>query len=133
MIKPQMTTDKEKEYIHKELTEKILSAAFKVHNTLGPGYLESIYQNAMVIELRSFGLKCDTEKLVEIFYNNVKVGEHRLDLVIDDKVIVELKAVSEFHPVHKAQIISYLKATRLKIALLLNFGTEKVEYKRFIL
>jgi GxxExxY protein len=130
MIKPQMTTDKEKEYIHKELTEKILSAAFKVHNTLGPGYLESIYQNAMVIEVRSFGLKCDTEKLVEIFYNNVK---HRLDLVIDDKVIVELKAVSEFHPVHKAQIISYLKATRLKIALLLNFGTEKVEYKRFIL
>ena len=133
MIKPQMTTDKEKEYIHKELTEKILSAAFKVHNTLGPGYLESIYQNAMVIELRSFGLKCDIEKLVEIFYNNDKVGEHRLDLVIDDKVIVELKAVSEFHPVHKAQIISYLKATRLKIALLLNFGTEKVEYKRFIL
>jgi len=133
MIKPQMTTDKEKEYIHKELTEKILSAAFKVHNTLGPGYLESIYQNAMVIELRSFGLKCDTEKLVEIFYNNDKVGEYRLDLVIDDKVIVELKAVSEFHPVHKAQIISYLKATRLKIALLLNFGTEKVEYKRFIL
>jgi len=133
MIEPQITTDKEKEYVHKELTEKILSAAFKVHNTLGPGYLESIYQNAMVVELRSFSLKCDTEKTVEIFYNNEKVGEHRLDLVINDKVIVELKAVSEFHPVHKAQIISYLKATRLKIALLLNFGTEKVEYKRFIL
>ncbi len=129
-----MSTDKNKvELIHKELTEKIIKAAYKVHNTLGPGYLESIYQNALIIELQNMGFKCDAEKSVKIFYSGHEIGEHRLDLIIEEKVIVELKAVSEFHPVHKAQIISYLKATGLKVALLLNFGKEKVEFKRFIL
>jgi GxxExxY protein len=124
---------KMKELIYKELTEKIIRAAFKVHNILGSGYLETIYQNAMIIELQNSGLSCATEKTVEIFYCGNKIGGHRLDLVIDNKVIVELKAVSDLHPTYKAQIISYLKATGLKVALLINFGKEKVEYKRFVL
>lgn len=121
------------ELLHRELTKKIIQAFYEVHNTLGPGYLESIYQNALRIELEELSLKCEIERVVEIFYRNKKVGEHRLDLVVEDKVIVELKAVAEFHPAHQAQVISYLKATGLKVALLVNFGKDKVEYKRLVL
>lgn len=119
--------------IHKELTGKIVRALHEVHDTLGPGYLESIYQNALVTELEEMGLKCEKERIVEIFYHNKKVGEHRIDLTIEDKVIVELKAIAEFHPVHQAQVISYLKATGLEVALLVNFGKNKVDYKRLVL
>ena len=129
---PRINTDKEINLIHKELTGKIIKASYQVHNILGPGYIESIYRNALLVELKNQGLKCDTEKEVQIYYMNVKVGTHRLDLVVENQVIIELKAVSEFHPAHQAQVISYLKATGLKVALLLNFGKEKVEYKRFV-
>ena len=87
--KPLMSTDKNKvELIHKEITEKIIKAAYKVHNVLGPGYLESIYQNALIIELQSMGFKCDTEKLVKIFYSGHEIGEHRLDLIIEEKLLL---------------------------------------------
>ncbi len=119
--------------IDRELTGKIIQGFHEVHRILGPGYLESIYKNALVIDLQKKNIKCETERLVEIYYCEKKVGEHRLDLLVEDKVIVELKAVKEFHPTHTAQIISYLKATGLKIALLVNFGKDKIEYKRFIL
>jgi len=122
------------ELIHKELTGKIIQAFYEVHNTLGPGYLESVYQNALKIELEEeIDLKCEMERTVKIFYRNKKVGEHRLDLVVENKVIVELKAVAEFHPAHQAQAISYLKASGLKVVLLVNFGKDKVEYKRLVL
>lgn len=121
------------ELIYKELTGKIIQAFYEIHNILGVGYLESIYQNALIVELEEKGLRGETERVVEIFYRNKKVGEHRLDLVIEGKVIVELKAVAEFHPAHQAQVISYLKATGLKVALLVNFGKDKVEYKRLVL
>ena len=121
------------ELLHKELTEKIIQGFYQVHNRLGAGYLESIYQNALSIELEEMGLRYETERVVKIFYRNRKVGEHRLDLVIGDKVIVELKAATEFHPAHQAQVISYLKATGLKVALLVNFGKDRVEYKRMVL
>lgn len=121
------------ELIYKELTERIIQAFYEIHNALGPGYLESIYQNALKIELEEMNIMCKTERIVEIFYRDKKVGEHRLDLVVEDKVIVELKAASEFHPAHQAQIISYLKATGLKVGLLVNFGKDKVEYKRLVL
>lgn len=130
-MKPQIATDSK--LVYKELTAKIIQAFFEVHNTLGPGYLESIYQNALKIELERIGLQCMTERVVEIFYRNKKVGEHRIDLVVNGKVIIELKAVSGFHPVHQAQVISYLKATGLRVALLVNFGKDKVVYKRFVL
>ena len=124
---------KEINLVHKELTGKIIQAFHEIHYALGPGYLESIYKNALVIEFEDMGLKCEKERIVEIFYRNKKVGEHRLDLVLEDKVLVELKAVAEFHPVHQAQVISYLKATGLKVALLANFGKDKVDCKRIIL
>jgi len=133
MIEPRISTDKSSKLLYKDLTEKIIKAAYKIHNVLGTGYLEVIYQNAMLIELKSQGFDCDIEKLVEIFYQNQKIGEHRLDLVVNNKVIVELKSVNEFHSFHQAQVISYLKATGMRVALLINFGKEKIEYKRFIL
>jgi GxxExxY protein len=105
---------------HKDLTKTIIKCFFDVHNILGPGYLESIYQNALKIELKRKGLDYETERTVEIFFRNEKVGEHRLDLVVENKVIIELKAVAEFHPAHEAQVLSYLKATGLKVALLVN-------------
>ena len=79
------------------------------------------------------GIKCEIERTVEIFYRNMLAGKHRLDLIVDDKVILELKAVAELHPAHQAQVISYLKAAGLKVAFLANLGIEKVEYKRLIL
>ncbi len=118
---------------HKDLTKTIIKCFYEVHNILGPGYLESIYQNALTIEFKRKGLNYSTERTVEIFFRNEKVGEHRLDLIVENKVIVELKAVAEIHPSHEAQVLSYLKATGLKVALLVNFGKEKVEYKRFVL
>ena len=93
------------ELLYKDLTEKIIQAFYNVHNALGPGYLESIYHNALKIELENNGLGYKTEKLVEIFYREIKVGEHCLDLVVEDKVIIELKAVAEFHPAQQAQVI----------------------------
>ena len=130
-MKPRIDTDSK--LVYKELTAKIIQAFFEVHNALGPGYLESIYQNALKIELERIGLQCMTERVVEIFYRNKKVGEHRIDLVVNGKVLIELKAVSGFHLVHQAQVISYLKATGLRVALLVNFGKDKVVYKRFVL
>jgi len=133
MTEPRISTDKFSKLLYKDLTEKIIKAAYKVHNILGTGYLEVIYQNATLIELKNQALNCDTEKLVEIFYQNQKIGEHRLDLVVENKVILELKSVNEFHPFHQAQVISYLKATGMKVALLINFGKDKIEYKRYVL
>ena len=133
MIKPLMNTDKKIELLHKNITEEIIQSAYKVHNTLGPGYLEIIYHNALVTELRKRNLKCDIERIIEIFYEDNKVGEHRLDLIVENRVVVELKSVSDFHPAHQAQIISYLKASGMRVGLLFNFGKARVEHKRYVL
>ena len=118
---------------HKELSGKIIHAFHEVHHHLGPGYMESIYQNALMYEMKKMRIPFEKERTVEIFYKKKKVGEHRLDFVVDEKIIVELKAVPQFHPAHEAQVISYLKATGLRVGLLVNFGTEKIKLKRFIL
>ena len=114
---------------HEELTGKIIKCAYQVHNTLGFGFLETIYQNAMLIELQKSGLKAEKEKKIQVYYDNQIVGDYFADILVEKKIILELKSVKELHPAHEAQLVNYLKATDLEIGLLINFG-HSVELKR---
>ncbi len=115
-----------------DLTQKIIECAIEVHRQLGPGFLENIYENALIAELKNNGLKVESQKNIPLYYKDTLVGEHRLDLLVEDKIIVENKTVKEFNDVHKAQLISYLKAAGKKVGLLLNFAKTKLEIKRII-
>jgi GxxExxY protein len=117
---------------HEELTGRIIACAIAVHKALGPGFLESVYEAAMVVELKCAGLKVESQKPLRIFYREVLVGEHRLDLLVEDKIIVELKAISELEDIHFAIERSYLKAAGLEHGLLLNFATMPLTVKRVI-
>ena len=117
---------------HKELTSKIIECAFKVHKKLGFGFLEKVYQNALLIELGKAGLRAEKEKELQVYYDAEIIGDFLADIIVNEKVILELKAVKEIHPVHEAQLVNYLKATGLEIGLLINFG-ERVEIKRKIM
>lgn len=117
------------ELLHKEITDLILKSFFNVYNTLGFGFLEKVYENAMLIELQSFNLDCTKQKPVEVFYKQKKVGDYFADIIVENKVIVELKAVEFLIPEHEAQLINYLKATRIEVGLLLNFG-KNAQFKR---
>jgi len=118
-------------YKHQELTEKIIKAAQNVHNTLGYGFLEKVYHNAMVLELRKMGLEVVSEKPITVYYDSQVVGEYIADIVVADKVILEIKAVQTINPTHEAQLVNYLKATNIDVGLLLNFG-KSLEVKRKI-
>lgn len=113
-----------------QITETIIGCAYTVANTLGNGYLEKVYENALVIELRKAGLEVKQQQPIPVMYEGEVVGDFYADLLVDGKVIVELKAAKTFEDVHMAQILNYLKATGLKTGLLLNFGTPKVQVKR---
>jgi len=115
-----------------DLSTQILGAAITVHRELGPGFLESIYEEALKIELSGIGLKFDSQKEIEIYYLGKKVGIHRLDLLVEDEIVVELKAVKELADIHFAQLRSYLKATDLRTGLLLNFSTPTLGIKRVV-
>lgn len=110
-----------------ELTEKIINACLEVHSALGPGFQEIIYRNALVIALRKRGLKVEVEKEFKIVFLGQVVGTYRIDLIVENKVIVELKAiVGEIPTIFKAQVISYMKATGVEVVLLINFGNESL-------
>lgn len=113
-----------------EITEQIIKAVIKVHRTLGPGFLESIYQNSLLIELESQGLRIEAEKPIVVTYEGRPVGNHRLDLVVEERIIVELKAIEDLSQAHYAQLRSYLKASRLETGLLINFAKEKADFRR---
>lgn len=115
-----------------ELTGRIISCAIGVHKKLGPGFLESVYQIALPMELAKNKLNVETQKGIKIFYDNKEIGLHRLDLVVEGQVIVELKTVKEFDDCHTAQLISYLKASGLKVGLLMNFAKEVLKIKRVV-
>lgn len=117
--------------LHKELTDEILHAFYKVHYKLGYGFLEKVYKNSLYIELTQLNLKCETEKAINVYYEGKVVGVFYADIVVEDKVILELKAVETFCKEHQIQLINYLKATNLEVGLLLNFG-KKPEIKRVI-
>lgn len=114
-------------------TEKVIGCAFNVSNELGAGFLEKVYENALAIELRKGGVKFRQQCPIQVKYDGIVVGEYVADLIIEEFVLVELKAVKAVNDVHQAQCLNYLRATGLPICLLLNFGKPKVEIKRFIL
>jgi GxxExxY protein len=120
------------EYPHAEVTRKILGAAFEVHTALGPGFLETIYEEALAHELALRGMQFQRQVRLPINYKTAVVGTHVLDLIVDDKVIVELKAMSELAEVHRAIVLSYMAATKLSAALLMNFGQSSLAYKRLV-
>jgi GxxExxY protein len=117
--------------LHKSITDIILKVYYEVYNELGYGFLEKVYQNAMYFELQSLGYKVEAQKQIKVYFKKQLVGEYYSDLLVEDKVIVELKATELLMNVHIAQIINYLKGTPIEVGLLLNFG-EKPEFKRFI-
>jgi len=113
-----------------ELTGKIIGAAIAVHRELGPGFLESVYEEALCVELTGLGLKFQRQAWVPILYRGKQVGEHRLDLLVDDLVVVELKVINAFEDIHFATVRSYLKATDRQHGLLMNFATLTLTAKR---
>lgn len=117
-------------YEKDNLTGRIIECIIKVHQKLGPGFLENIYRKALIIELSNAGLKCESEKEIVVLYDNIEIGCHRLDVLVEDKVIMELKTVNEFGAAHYAQIKSYLKATGIKTGILVNFALEKADFRR---
>jgi GxxExxY protein len=121
-----------KELEHEELTDKIIGCAIEVHKKLGPGFLESIYENAFIIELQRKGLPFERQKEVAIQYDGVEVGKHRLDLIVADTIVVELKAIRNIEDIHFVIVRSYLKALGKEHGLLINFSRKVVEVKRVI-
>lgn len=117
--------------LHADITEKIIQAYYKVHRTLGYGFLEKVYENAMRIELRKMGCKVEQQKNIKVYYETEEVGDYYADLLVDDLVIVESKAATVLSNDHEAQLINYLKATQIEVGLLINFG-KKPEFKRKI-
>jgi GxxExxY protein len=119
------------DFLHKRVTDAILKIYYEVYNNLGYGFLEKVYQNAMYLELKNQGYNVEPQKQIKVYYKEMVVGEYYADLLIDDTIILELKACECLMDAHKAQLINYLKATDIEVGLLLNFG-ETPEFKRFI-
>ena len=116
-----------------ELTYKINGAVFEVNRILGAGFLEKVYENALVLELKKQGLKVESQVPISVIYKGNVVGEYTADILVEDKVILELKAVDKIQKIYEAQLLNYLKATGIKIGLLVNFKHPKAEIKRLIL
>ena len=115
-----------------QITETIIGCAFTVSNTLGDGFLEKVYENALVIEIQEAGLVVQQQYGIQVFYTGSIVGEYVADLLVENQVIEELKSVAELNNLHMAQCMNYLKATSMKICLLINFSKPKVQIKRII-
>ena len=115
------------------ITEKIINCVYRVSNTLGSGFLEKVYENALAIELRKNGLRVEQQHPIIVFYDNNLVGDFVADLLVEDSVLVEMKAAKTLDEVHSAQCMNYLKATGLKVCLLVNFGRPRADVKRIVL
>ncbi len=115
-----------------QITERILGCSFTVSNTLGSGFLEKVYENALAHELEKAGLKVEQQFKIEVWYDGIVVGNFIADLLVEKEVLVELKAINNLEPQNIAQCLNYLKATQLSICLLLNFGTTRIQYKRIV-
>jgi len=114
----------------RDVTDKIIAAAITVHKELGPGFLESVYEHALCVEFDLMNIDHERQRLVPIYYKKKKVGEHRLDLIVEEKVVVELKAVKNLESIHFSTTRSYMKALNLGTGLLLNFATMPLTVKR---
>jgi len=125
MDTPKLTPD--------EITAKIIGAIYEVHSILGPGFLEAVYQKALVKELKLRGLFLEEQKELHVIYKGEDVGLYFSDILVENQVVVELKAVDSLKPVHQAQLLNYLKVTGMRIGLLVNFGGTSAEFKRMVL
>lgn len=119
-------------YIHSEISDLIIKAFYNVYNKLGYGFLEKVYENGMMIELKRIGLNAEKQKQLKVFYDEFEIGEYYADIIVNDCVIVELKAAESICPEHEAQLVNYLKASDIEVGLLLNFGKEP-KFKRRVL
>lgn len=115
--------------VDSEFSGKIIGLAMKVHRFFGPGYLEEVYKNALMVELARAGIKADKEVAIAVDYEGVNVGNYAADIIVDNRIILELKAVSSLHSRHEAQLVNYLSATKIDEGLLINFGAESLQFK----
>ena len=122
----------EKELLHRELTKEIIDSAFKVHNALGCGLLEKVYSNALIWDLELKKKKIEAEKAFKVLYRNKEVGMYYADLVLDDRVIVEVKSVERIDDTHRAQLLNYMRISGVRVGLLINFSRPKLEYERLV-
>ena len=120
------------EILFKELSYAVVGAAMEVHRLLGPGFLEAVYQAAMAHELALRNIRFEQFRRLPVAYKGVSVGDSVADIVIEDKIILELKAVSTLHPRHEAQALNYLAASGLRLVILLNFGADSLQHKRLV-
>lgn len=123
---------REQRFLYRDLTYRIIGAAMEVHTMLGPGFLESVYETALAHEFDLRGIQYERQKALIVTYKDVIAGEFRADFVVEDKVIVELKAIKKLTPIEEAQLINYLKGTDIRVGLLLNFGARSLEHERRI-
>ena len=124
--------DCSKDYSLQSVTQELIGAAFEVHNVLGYGFLERVYQKALQVELQARGVKTELEPKIKVQFKGVIVGEYAADLLVADKIIVELKADTEYQSRHEAQLLNELRGSGIKVGYLINFGRERVEYKRMV-
>ena len=132
LMQPQIDAESRRERLD-QTTEKIIGCCYMVISVLGSGFLEKVYENALVHEIRKTGCKAAQQHPVKVLYDGIEVGDYIADILVDEKVIIELKAIKALDNVHRAQCLNYLKATGLKVCLLVNFGAPKLEIKRIVL
>jgi GxxExxY protein len=132
--RPQIGADawRASDYPLKELTESIIGAAFEVHKELGPGFLEKVYESALVCELKTRGLRADSQVQVPVSYKGQPIGVYYADVLVEGAVICEVKAIESLAPVHESQVLHYLRATGIQVGLLVNFGSRRVQLKRLV-
>lgn len=130
-LQPRMDADERRSSINAK-TERILGAAYRVSNVLGCGFLEKVYENALGYELAKLGFQVQQQWLIDVRYDGVVVGQYVADLLVDDEILIEIKAIKCFDDIHMAQCLNYLKATGKTMCLLLNFGSSRVEAKRIV-
>ena len=121
-----------KDIIYKELSYKIVGCAMEVHTKLGYGFLEKVYENALIIELKNKNINIKKQVPIKVKYKGEIVGDYIADILVEDKIIIEIKTSEVISDAYRAQIINYVKATDIKLGILINFGSEKLEYERFI-
>lgn len=123
----------ENNILYKDLSYKIIGLPIEVHNKLGYGFLEKVYENALMILFRREGIKAEQQAPIKVYFEGEIAGEYFADILVEDKIILELKALEKIIDVHKAQALNYLKATGLRLVIILNFGKNKLEYERLVL
>ncbi|HEY4415749.1 MAG TPA: GxxExxY protein [Verrucomicrobiae bacterium] len=122
----------EKDYSFRPITEQIIGAVYEVHNILGFGFLEKVYQRAMQVELQTRQIKVELEPKIQVKFKGITVGDYAADLLVADKIIVELKTDTTYQSAHEPQLLNELRGTGIKLGYLINFGRERVEYKRMV-